>query len=140
MTQVIGLRDDLEAPPDLIRDAIVFGVGLARDRVDAVATLVTRLDDGGPTARTMGLLTHIVTELLLDAASAFDLDDGGNVVVVSSQRIGRFVVVRIADNAPGGLRHGLCLAAVVERIGGELRMETSPGGAAVTVLVPVASD
>jgi signal transduction histidine kinase len=142
MTQVIGMRGDLDAPPDRVRDAIAIGVGMARDSVDAVATLITRIEDGGPSDRTTGLLAHLVTELLLDAASAFTGGGiAGNVVVVSTQRIGRFVVVRVADNAPGLPRHGLCLAGVVERIGGELRVETSPGaGAAVTVLVPVASE
>lgn len=142
MTQVIGMRGDLDAPPDRVRDAIAIGVGMARDTVDAVATLITRIEDGGPIDRTTGLLSHVVTELLLDAASAFSADGvDGNVVVVSSQRIGRFIVVRVADNATGLPRHGLCLAGVVERIGGEVRVETSPGaGAAVTVLVPVASE
>src|SRR5690349_10066402 len=144
MTQVIGMRGDLDAPPDRVRDAIAIGVGMARDSVDSVATLITRIEDGGPTDRTTGLLSHVVTELLLDAASAFSADgvgQAGNVVVVSTQRIGRYVIVRVADNAPGLPRHGLCLAGVVERIGGELRVETSPGaGAAVTVLVPVAAE
>jgi len=142
MTQVIGMRDDLDAPPDRVRDAIAIGVGMARNSVDAVATLITRIEDGGPIDRSTGLLSHVVTELLLDAASAFSVDaPDGNVVVISTQRIGRFVIVRVADNAPGLPRHGLCLAGVVERIGGQLRVETSPGaGAIVTVLVPVASE
>ena len=142
MTQVISRRDDLLAPPDNVCDAIATGVAMARDRVSGVATLVTRIEPCGPVARSTGLLTHVVTELVLDAAHAFTgTPADGNVVVVSSHRIAGYVVVRIADNATGLPRHGLCLAGVVERIGGELRVETEPGGGtAVTVMLPFPTD
>jgi signal transduction histidine kinase len=138
VTQVISRRDDLCAPADNIREAIATGVAMARDQIGIVATLITRIEPCGPVTRSTGLLTHVVTELVVDAAHAFaGTAADGNVVVVSSQRIAGYVVVRVADNATGLPRHSLCLAGVIERIGGELRVETGPGGGtAVTVMLP----
>jgi signal transduction histidine kinase len=139
MTQLIPFRADLDAPTDDIREAIVDAVCMARARVDAKAKLMTRIEEGGVLATDDGRLAHVLAELLLDAANAFPGPiAASNVVVLTCTRLAGFAVIRIADNGPLVPRHGLCLAALVESMGGGLRAETTPGGCSVvTVLVPI---
>jgi signal transduction histidine kinase len=140
VTQLIPTRSFYE-PIDDVRDALVCAISMAKARVEQKATLVTRIEGGGSLAET-GVLAHVVAELLLDAANAFPgaIADG-NVIVVTSQKIARFAVVRVSDNASGTPRHALCLAPVVARFGGELRIETTPGdGATVTIMLPIDDD
>jgi signal transduction histidine kinase len=140
VTQLIA-RPVTYEPIDDVRDALVCAITMARGRIAEKATLVTRIEGGGSMAET-GVLAHVVTELLLDAANAFPgpIADG-NVIVITSQNLARFAVVRVSDNASGTPRHALCLAQVVARFGGELRVEASPGdGATVTILLPLEDD
>lgn len=125
-------------------------------------SLVQDLDPEMPAVRGVpDHLTQILMNLLINAADAsVDRKDGNGRIVVSTQRAGEFVQVRVADNGTGmdeqtlehvfdeyfttkppGRGTGLGLAlckSLIETGHGEIRLESRLGaGTTVTVMLPI---
>ena len=84
-----------------LNEAIVSATAMAEREVGDRATIVTRLDPGAHVYGNAHQLVQMFIDLIVDASCAFGGRRDGNVVVITSQRLGAYVIARVGDNARG---------------------------------------
>jgi signal transduction histidine kinase/DNA-binding response OmpR family regulator len=143
--------------------AVRLSLRIAGARIGSRARVTTELPDGLVVSGSIGRLSQILVNLLVNAASAFpSADTTRNQILVRGVREATTVVVEVRDNGPGiaathlarlfepwfttrsaqgGTGLGLSIARdLARKLGGEIEVASAPGeGSSFFVRLPVAS-
>ena len=121
-----------------LNEAVLSAIAMAEREVARRALIITRLDKNVQVFGNAHQLVEMFVDLLIDAANAFPQYDPSNVIVVTSERVGDCVVVRVGDNAAGARPLIFVIAEdCVAEHEGHLHVEADPvQGSVVAIVLP----
>ncbi len=150
----------VEPTPFDVNESIRSALRIVAAELRHKTEVTTQLADGLRVVGVAGQLSQVFVNLLINAAEAFG-ERSGNLLVVSSKRVGGHIVITLADNGPGidaeqlprifdpffttknihGTGLGLPMSRdIVRQHGGEISAESTYGiGTTFSIVLPLAA-